>query len=91
MNKHTPGSWGRDADDDAPVQGMSRVFHSGTRQAVAWRIGNEADARLIAAAPDLLAALEELIDEWDRHGCCDSRAVVDRARNVVAQAKGDRP
>jgi hypothetical protein len=39
-----------------------------------------------AAALDLLAALRAMIDEWDRHGCCDSRGVVYAARRAVEKA-----
>jgi len=76
-----------------------------------WRVRNERgqlvasglfmkDARLIAAAPDLLAALKgccsRIGDKWHRLGCeafsqpfgeCDYACV--QARAAIAQAKGD--
>ena len=59
---------------------------------------NEARAHLITAAPDLLAALEEIEDTWDgksptalmpapeRHSAI--RAMHARARAAIARAKG---
>ena len=47
------------------------------------------DARLLeTAAPAMYEALQAMIVEWDRHGCCDSRDVVYRAQQALAQAEG---
>ncbi len=47
------------------------------------------DARLIAAAPDLLAALEEAV-EWDGHDETGEPAVwLSQARAAIAKAKGE--
>lgn len=58
MTKHTPGPWRRTAlyDVEAPVgdNGFYRIVAT-TGSSVAERLAN---ARLIVAAPDLLAALE---------------------------------
>jgi len=51
----------------------------------------EADARLIAAAPDLLAALEGLLGctELNLDGMDgDTRYLIENARAVIAKAKG---
>jgi hypothetical protein len=49
-----------------------------------------ANARLMAAAPALLDALQAMIEEWNRHGCCDSRDVVNHAQAAITKAtKGD--
>ncbi len=60
MSKYTPGPWEWDEDES----GGPGVIHAG-KTLVAyfpWSNCNEsADARLIAAAPDLLAALEGLV------------------------------
>ena len=94
MSKHTPGPWTFvheggidggyfiDAKEDVVVLPRGRL--------------NEADARLIAAAPDLLAAMHEI------SRCCDERASFDGdpamkrwckatsevARAAIAKAEG---
>lgn len=97
MAKHTPGKWfaasreGDDWDSVVPVEGTSseicQCFHA------SQRLENldecEANARLVAAAPELLEALKELRDripeppngwpELDR---------VKRADSAVAKAEG---
>lgn len=48
---------------------------------------NEANARLIAAAPDLLAALVRLVDTVDQYD--GSHAGLDDARAAIALATGE--
>ena len=53
----------------------------------------EANARLIAAAPDLLAALQTVIESADDTGCSSDltvveSAAVDQARTAIAKATG---
>jgi hypothetical protein len=52
----------------------------------------EANARLIAAAPDLLAALERMLNAHDadeEHGILTGNtAAADQARTAIALAKG---
>lgn len=45
----------------------------------------EANARLIAAAPDLLEALEDLVNSFEKHR---PKAYWDAARTAIAKAKG---
>ena len=56
-----------------------------------WKLDNEineANARLIAAAPDLLAALEALL--WTIGPCADmAEGRLDMARKALAKAKGE--
>ena len=49
----------------------------------------EANARLIAAAPELLAALEWIVDDWER---ATERTLPDdhETKAAIAKAKGDR-
>jgi len=56
-----------------------------------------ADARLIAAAPDLLKHLRELVEivdaaisagDWKVDGCCDPSLSLDWARAAIAKAEG---
>jgi hypothetical protein len=58
---------------------------------------SEADANLIAAAPDLLAALENLVEiaefldpGWDPEVFEDQTKSVATARAAIAKAKGER-
>lgn len=71
MGEHTPGPW------------TARGFVvETTERKVAYTILTE-DARLIAAAPDLLAALEDVLDYAD-----PNERAVDIARAIIAKAKG---
>ncbi|MDE2097023.1 MAG: hypothetical protein KGL39_07240 [Patescibacteria group bacterium] len=64
--KHTLGPWHVSAwRDEHHVQTATTV--------VAQRIYQEADARLIAAAPDLLAALRDAADTLERVIIADER------------------
>ena len=107
--EHTPGPWDYDPDHDGggtPL-GWWRVDPTGTSEAEAYEHGaiaeviyREADARLIAAAPDML----ELVKDYDRQVALwfgvDSiyetsgelfawKALAERARAAIAQAKGE--
>ncbi len=68
---------------------LSRVGEFGN---VAFVIGAEEEAHLIAAAPDLLAALERLAG-WTRdlrfgYGMRGPEQPLDQARAAIAKAKG---
>lgn len=95
MSAHTPGPWAATV-----MHGESRsiiaVMADGPTQVATMREGSFADARIIAAAPDLLAALERIANhEWraDRR----KRGMIDVfevetlariARAAIAKAKG---
>lgn len=60
-NKHTSGPWERiDTPDYAEIHPMGQRLQS----AIAL-VGTPGDADLIAAAPDLLAALKQIVFDWD--------------------------
>ena len=65
MQGHTPGPWGIAQDDPTRVNAPTLCRYGGKHAAVADcdfpadAEENEANARLIAAAPDMLAALRE--------------------------------
>lgn len=93
MNKHTPGPWHWESD---PVKGdpTGRVRYQVTTigKTIAQLYYSsysggptnaEADARLIAAAPDLLAALIGVVRVADR-----STDEFDAARAAIAKAEG---
>lgn len=89
MSKHTPGPWewnknyrGLDGPggavilEYAPYEGMWVPDYAGD-----W---SEANARLIAAAPELLEALQDLCDTL---GECGATA---KARAAIAKAEGSK-
>jgi hypothetical protein len=93
MSKHTPGPW----TANKPTQSNGRAeVHAGpmlVAQAFNWLLDAEgdeqcwADARLIAAAPELLAALRRVM----RHipadaGGCSLADDMHRARAAIARA-----
>ena len=89
--KHTPGPWSADQYERI----LKSVWPNNTN--------NKANAALIASAPELLAALERIVDlaGWqdfwagDRPGIkadLDAKYIsaLDGARAAVAKAKGDK-
>lgn len=109
MNNHTPGPWATETwtyevDRDIPT---IRTAGDAIAQALdLWRDGadstaeRDANARLIAAAPDLLAALEEMVSEHDtywRNTVADNPGYFPPddtgglvlARAAIAKAKGE--
>ena len=89
MNKHTPGPWKfyDDSNDGktnrieivAIGKTVARIYHSVPAEDLP-------NARLIAAAPDLLALLKELIDiEGPQPG---TAAWADKVRAAIAKAEG---
>lgn len=82
--KHTPGVWV--AHKCGPINGGFEVWASGCRVADVVR---ESDARLIVAAPDLLAALTSLMGATDYFsGDDDMVEALNEARAALAKAKG---
>lgn len=94
--KHTPGPWDFCADSQYSSKCLRGVqhsrksaIHSSTegRPTIASHVGNWADARLIAAAPDLLEALRKALaetypggaDPKDPKWVTDARAAITRA------------
>ena len=95
--RHTPGPWYAEVGDPK-VPGMTPGYdvwhHTGIGQIARVRPGlepdptAEANARLIAAAPDLLAACKVLMGVFEDAGLTDTREY-DQARRAVARATGD--
>jgi len=112
-NKHTSGPWFRTvsqhngetvcdictaAENGEPKEIIARVNHCVITPGLA--ISNEvrANAHLIAAAPDLLAALEacqtqlaEYVAYFQKRGGCsvEIESAEEQARAAIAKAKGD--
>ena len=93
---HTPGPWRVRKDEPGKwllkQEGNGGLYLFDLRECPGIA-ATDANARLIAAAPDLLAALRALITEWDRPreipadpDWCD--AIVGQARAAIAKAEG---
>jgi len=99
--KHTPGPWKTDSNT---ITGQYTLVFDRAGDLVAHTAHGmdpadidvygpecEANARLIAAAPDLLAACQELVALWQAEGgrllLSDSPSIV-RARAAIAKAGG---
>ncbi len=84
---HTPGKWRvvNRVDVQAEAQGcLAYISTAGARGRTLEEA--EANANLIAAAPDLLAALEEVVAISDR-----KHNAWDKAHAAIAKAKGIQP
>jgi hypothetical protein len=102
LAEHTPGPWRMETHDVREYSGGSHVgYHVSAAdvRAVASMIKLEADARLIAAAPELLAASKALIDVLDQQGirsvALEMRVpLYERAADLIdaiAKAEGRQP
>lgn len=94
--RHTPGPWewvgkNLEGQNNTDVIGLS-VDCGQWRQGgmVAVKV-SDADMRLIAAAPDLLAALQRIADyePLTFAGCSDAEAIIGIARAAIAKALGE--
>ena len=91
--KHTPGPWQAcDVGDYSDYDGRCRVI-LGNDLRIAVVLGDHdesaANARLIAAAPDLLEELEDMVSlvEYLMNDSYDSKETAE-ARAAIARAKG---
>jgi len=84
VSKHTPGPWievGRYIETEGHI--ICEMFSAGSREE------RDANQRLIAAAPDLLEALKDVMERLvDRHEA-DESAV--KARAAIAKAEEVKP
>ena len=93
MSKHTPGPWEIKRHFDSCYRYISAPEHIALAQVV-WCVEEEerspvceANAHLIAAAPELLEALENLLKVYEGEGGAQHHAG-DMARAAIAKAKG---
>ena len=100
MSGHTPGPWRLDHSDDVELRnhvGISSESHSLLAQIV-WKMDDderspscEANAHLIAAAPDLLEALQSIVKslaDQDDEGMIEHAQPMIDARAAIAKATG---
>lgn len=84
--QHTPGPWVFIESNDARIP--DRITSATGSPVASGSIGiNRHDARLIAAAPDLLAALQDLasFDDWSCHENQIGFVMRDIARCAIAE------
>lgn len=98
--QHTPGPWRHHYDkydgdsiqaNQKPIQFVVRRFQDPDTCYDVVDIPNTADAHLIAAAPELLEALEGLVGELARQFpamALDNCPATRKARAAIARAKG---
>jgi len=92
MNKYTPGPWAVDASKSFYVFGPARL--SDQAGPFVCNASSQANARLIAAAPELLAALQALMAlDVKGHALADrlqfsdsGRALLDQCRAAITKA-----
>jgi hypothetical protein len=96
MSKHTPGPWKTVARnypiaDTGDYDGCWEVLTGDPKKPIVQIWGDsdedEANARLIAAAPDLLEALRRLLDSGDVRDAAEKGALA-AARAAIAKAEG---
>lgn len=89
--KHTPGPWYYDRTNAGHVNEAYKVANYATKRPVATVWGNdehpEADAALIAAAPDMLAALSSVMVEAEAGANIPMR-VLTLINAAIAKAEG---
>lgn len=81
--KHTPGPWFAEEDEEGNWR-VADEDGAWVARSLSWAREEEADAYLIAAAPDLLEALERMVSLFLRQNAHD----VAGARAAIAKAKG---
>ena len=103
MSKHTPSPWEKADGTDGVTRGI-RGWHGPERvNVINWNgisratsVTGQANARLIAAAPDLLEALQNIAEYWnqDQNEAAMADAcwhAIHTARAAIAKATGEQP
>lgn len=96
MSKHTPGPWQFDDDDNTiisdsrpglAIASIDRIDRGGPKD---YEFGDEsiANARLILAAPALLATLKAMWDRWEPDMTEADRRMWEDASAAIAKAEG---
>lgn len=88
MSKHTPGPWEHEVHELS--EGFSAIVYGSNGQRIGTDHLSEANARLIAAAPDLLAALRDMVGQHDLNPerLLSAMHLWDAARAAIAKAEG---
>ena len=89
MAKHTPGPWnmvGHCTDGAPVVQPLAPKVNGNKITATCFGTVAEANARLIAAAPDLLAACIDALEVEEQMAQCPDSDLAARLRAAIAKA-----
>lgn len=87
--KHTPGKWVAECVGSGwPLDNPDDVYEVNNGYKRIAEYVSEADARLIAAAPELLAALLDMV-HYDDLPAAEQQPAVERARSAISKAKGE--
>lgn len=88
MSKHTPGPWHANPYVHASVHGFAVYADRICMDKLADEIQSEANARLIAAAPELLEALKQAVNLLET----EVRPAWEQThfRKIIAKAEGER-
>jgi hypothetical protein len=90
MTDYAPGPWHAHKTGIVTFYGTRRIQVATARQPLFTAECQEANARLIAAAPDLLDALAEMLADADTlQEPYRNEAICERARAAIARATGD--
>jgi hypothetical protein len=93
MSKHTPGPWfvhPQQAEGCFPTRHYIGAKPDGAGPYwLASTDGNETNAALIAAAPELLAALRKVVAGVDEHEGWQMASTIAEARAAIAKAEGE--
>lgn len=84
--KYTPGPWDASRDGTPDYAPQYTVYAEATGDRVATAFGAEANASLIAAAPDMYEALARITEYYNSFGV--RSYALDRANAVLAKADG---
>lgn len=88
---HTPGPWKVSHDDHEPYWNIDMPMQDGSGRygfANSMVYTTEADAHLMAAAPELLAACCGMVDAFDRGDAADEQVALRTLRAAIAKAEG---
>ena len=98
MSKHTPGPWLINRESEDVIEGKLSIESVNAETQLSYFIAQvdgcksqEANARLIAAAPDLLEALDDAMDMLGSRLIKDTFGYEwhEKASAAIAKAKGD--
>ena len=89
MSNHTPGPWFQGNKEGRKKPTVSTKRGGTIAMLAGVSVQTDANARLIAAAPDLLGAVEAFVSYEGNPDFAKWAKIVDNARAAIAKAKGE--